>query len=78
MLEIWRHVDSGERYLVVIVHGVVSAAAGPLSPWEDPRWVLETRGNQRHNAQALLHMRRWPGEYLAEYRLNEKRRATPI
>ena len=67
MFEIWRHVDSGERFLVVFRDGLVSVAAGPLSPDDDPRHILETHGNQNHNPLALVSMNRERGEYVREY-----------
>jgi len=67
MFEIWRHVDSGERFLVIVLGGVPTMAAGPLRPHEDPRLVLATRAHPGHNARALLGMRRAPGEYVREY-----------
>jgi hypothetical protein len=67
MFEIWRHVRSGERYLVVVRDGMVNVAAGPLSERQDPREVLATHSNQQHNPRALLHMRRAPQEYVREY-----------
>ena len=67
MFEIWRHVDSGERFLVLFLAGLATAAAGPLQPHEDARRVLATRAHQVHNAGALLTMRRAPGEYMREY-----------
>jgi hypothetical protein len=67
VFEIWQHLESGERYLMVIRGGIVEVAAGPLRAWDDPRWVLETHRNQEHTARALLHMRRAPHEYAREY-----------
>ena len=67
MFEIWRHVRSGERFLVVVRDGVVNVADGPLRAWQDPHEVPETRGNLEHNPRALLHMRRAPHEYVGEY-----------
>ena len=65
--EIWRHKDNGRRYLVVYRDGQALAAAGPIGDHEDPRQVLETHGNQRHNPGALLEMRRAPDRYVREY-----------
>ena len=67
MFEIWRHVDSGERFLVMVLAGLATAAAGPLQPHEDPRRVLATRAHQGHNARAMLTMRQAPGDYVREY-----------
>jgi len=78
MFEIWRHRGSGERFLVVVRDGMVNVAAGPLAPGDDPRRVLETRGNQNHNPHALLHMRRVPGAYLREYTRNQRGQAIPV
>jgi len=78
MFEIWRHTDTGERYLVVVRDGVVNVAAGPLLPHEDPHRVLETRSNQHHNALALLEMRRSPWQYRREYTTDEHGRAVPV
>ena len=65
--EIWCHIDSGERYLVVVRGGAATVAAGPLAPRDDPRRVLETHANQNHNAWALLDMRKAPQDYVREY-----------
>ena len=67
MFEIWQHIASGARYLVVVHAGVVSVAAGPLQPWEDSRETLETHGNQHHNPWALLDMRKTPQAYRRTY-----------
>jgi hypothetical protein len=67
MFEIWQHRGTGERYLVVYREGVVSVAAGPLRPYEDPIRVLETQSNQNHNPRALLAMHQQPGAYRREY-----------
>ena len=65
--EIWQHRASGERYLVAVRNGVVNVAAGPPGHHDDPATVLETHGNQHHNALALLDMRRNPNDYRSEY-----------
>jgi hypothetical protein len=67
MYEIWRHLDGGARYLVLVRAGRATAAAGPLRPHEDPRRVLAERANRAPNPRALFHMRRAPGEYVREY-----------
>ena len=67
MFEIWRHRESGERYLVVVRDGTVNAAAGPLGDAHDPRRVLEAQANQHDNPWALLHMRHAPEDYEREY-----------
>src|SRR3712207_9015127 len=53
--EIWRHDASGERYLVVVVMGRATAAAGPLDTAEDPRAVLALHANQHHNPRSEEH-----------------------
>ena len=67
MFEIWRHRARGERYLVVVVDGRATAAAGPLASDDVPRAVLAQHANQHHNPSALLHMRKVPHEYAREY-----------
>ena len=78
MFEIWRHVGSGARYLVVVRDGMVNLAAGPLRWGEDPCRVLETHSNQEHNPMALLHIRRAPQEYVREYTTDRDGRAVPV
>jgi hypothetical protein len=67
VFEIWRHVASGARYLVVVRDDQVTVAAGPLNPDDDPRLVVAGRTNQQHNPRALLHIRKTPLEYEREY-----------
>ena len=67
MFEIWQHTESGRRYLVITRGGMVTVAAGPLGAHDDPRRVLETHGNQNHNPQALIDIRRTPAAYRREY-----------
>ena len=67
MFEIWQHLPSGQRYLVVVRSGHVNIAAGPLAPEDDPRRVLETHGNQAHNPGALLDIHHHPDAYRREY-----------
>src|SRR5215211_4394064 len=67
MFEIWQHIESGQRYLVVVRDGLVSVAAGPLMIGDDPRLVLETHSNQNHNPRALLDIRRAPESYRREF-----------
>ena len=67
MYEIWRHAETGKRFLVVVRDGRATVAAGPLAVWDDPRRVLETHGNQNHNPWELVKMRHAPGEYIREY-----------
>jgi hypothetical protein len=76
--EIWRHRETGQRYLVVWRSGVAQVAAGPLCPHEDAAHVLETHGNQHHNAFALLDMRKHPAAYLREFVQDEDGRAVPF
>jgi len=57
---------------------VVNVAAGPLGPHEDPRTTLAGHLNQNHNPQALLHLRRAPGEYAREYTTDKQGRAVPV
>jgi hypothetical protein len=78
MFEIWRHLGSGERYLVIVRAGLPTVAAGPLPPGSDPRVVLESRGNKQHNAWALLSMRRAPAEYAREYTTDKHGRAVAV
>ena len=78
MYEIWRHIVSGERYLVVVRAGVVNVAAGPLTPGQEPRTTLEQHGNQNHNPQALLHIRKFPEDYVREYTTDKEGRAIPL
>ncbi len=67
MFEIWRHVETGARYLVVNRGGRVNVAAGPLAEHDDPRVVLQWHTNQNRNPWALLDMRRRPQDYEREY-----------
>ncbi len=67
MFEIWEHVPSRRRYLIVVRDDQVWVAAGPLDPTDDPRRVLETRGNPPPNSKALLQMHRAPEAYRREY-----------
>ena len=78
MFEIWRHIRTGERYLVVVRDGRANVAAGPLPPEDDTRVVLETRGNQNHNPRALLDMRRMLGDYAREYTTDARGSAAAI
>ena len=78
MFAIWRHRETGRRYLVVERDGIVSVAAGPLDRHDDPRRILETHGNQEHNARALLEIRRHPEQYLREYSTDRTGRAVPV
>ncbi len=75
MFEIWRHIESGARYLVLVRDGKANVAAGPLASYDDPRLVLETHGNQHHNPHALLHLRRAPHDYEREYTTDKDGRA---
>ena len=72
MCEIGRHIASGDRYLVAVRGGVVSVAAGPLTPAQDPPTTLERPTYQRHNPQALLCLRKAPAEYTREYTTDEQ------
>jgi hypothetical protein len=76
--EIWRHIQSGDRYLVVVRQGTVNVAAGPLWPTDDPKRVLEEHGNQQHNPWALLGMRRAPQEFVREYTTDRDGRAIAV
>jgi hypothetical protein len=58
--EIWRHCSIGEWFLVLVRDGRANVAAGPLTSADDPRRLLEARGNQAHNPSVLLNMRRVP------------------
>ena len=78
MFEIWRHIESGERYLVVVRDGQVNVAAGPLHSYEEPRAVLEGRTNQHHNPQALLAIRRAPDNYRREYTTDQHGHAVAV
>jgi hypothetical protein len=72
MFEIWRHITTGQRYLVVCRENRATAAAGPLPEFQDPVRVLEQHGNQEHNPYALLDMRRSPESYVREYGLDRR------
>ncbi len=78
MFEIWRHIASGARYLVVVRGGVVNVAAGPLTPDQEPRATLERHLNQHHNPQALLDLRKYPEDYVREYTTDKQGRAVPV
>ena len=78
MFEIRQHIDSGQRYLVVVRDGRVSVAAGPLWPHEDAAHVLQTHGNQRHNPRALLDIRRHPAAYQREYTTDKAGRVVHV
>jgi len=78
VFEIWRHIASGERYLVLVRAGQVDVAAGPLPPGDDPGVVLERHANQRHNPTALLHIRRAPHEYAREFTTDAQGRAIAV
>jgi hypothetical protein len=78
VFEIWRHLATGDRYLVVVRDGMASVAAGPLLPTDDPRRVLATHGNQRHNPWALLRMRHAPQEFAREYTAGRDGRAVAV
>jgi len=78
MFEIWRHTATGQRFLVVVRNDRVMVAAGPLGVDDDPRRVLETHGNQNHNPQALLHMRREPEAYAREYTIDRSGHAVAV
>jgi hypothetical protein len=67
MFEIWRHIATGRRYLVVCRDGRATAAAGPLREIEDPIHILEAHGNPSRNPHALLEMRKSPQNYVREY-----------
>jgi hypothetical protein len=67
VVEIWRHEFTGKRCLVVVRDGLVTVAAGPLWPGDDPRLVVATHGNQELNPRALLHMNQARNEYVREY-----------
>ena len=78
MFEIWRHRTSGERFLVLVRDGRVNVAAGPLLAGDDPRFVLETHGNQAHNPKALLNMQRVPQDYVREYTTDTRGQVVPV
>ncbi len=78
MFEIWRHSTSGDRYLVAVRRGVVNVAAGPLTLGQEPRATLERHANQNHNPQALLHIRKFPKDYVREYTTDKQGRAVPV
>jgi hypothetical protein len=67
MFEIWRHVATGERYLVALHDHQVLAAAGPLMASEDPVQTLASHANQRHNPRALLAMTKARDDDVREY-----------
>jgi len=78
MFEIWQHLASGRRYLVVVRQGYVSVAAGPLHPSDDPRRVLGTHGNQEHDPRVLLDMHHHPDAYRREYTTDPDGRAVRV
>ena len=78
MFEIWQHIESGQRYLVVVRDDQAWVAAGPLDPSDDPGYVLETRDNQQPNSQALLQMHRAPAGYRREYTTGVDGRAVRV
>ncbi len=78
MFEIWRHITSGDRYLVAVRRGVVNVAAGPLTLGQEPRITLERHANQNHNPQALLHIRQAPHAYVREYITDKEGHAIPV
>jgi hypothetical protein len=71
MFEIWRHIASGQRYLVRYHTDKVHTAAGPLRADDNPVRVLETRDNRAQNPKVLLHMQKAPGAYEREYTTGE-------
>jgi DNA polymerase III epsilon subunit-like protein len=58
--------------------GVAQVVAGPKGPVEDLRHVLETHGNQHHNAFALLDMRKHPAAYFRELVQDKNWHAVPF
>jgi hypothetical protein len=78
VFEIWRHIATGERYPVAVREGTANVAAGPLRAEDDPRCVLETHGNQRHNPRALMRMRHAPQEFVREYATGRDGRAIAV
>jgi hypothetical protein len=76
--EIWRHRETGQRYLVSWRSGVAQVAAGPLDPGEEAAHVLETHSNQHHIVFPLLDMRQHPEAYLREFVTDEDGHAVPL